>query len=136
VIARGQTGFIQCTGHVARAWLGIIYFLKRSHLNVAVTGPGQVTNHAEQRKIDKYAALSKEFQFIPIAIETLGPVRDEATRFLQELGRRIESVTRDSQSMSFLWQQLSVAVQKGNAAQNIGRERTLWAVFNILLSIN
>jgi len=64
--------------------------LAASHLNVAVTGPGQVANHAEQLNIVKYAALSKEFQFIPIAIETLGPVGEEATRFLQELGRRIQ----------------------------------------------
>jgi len=82
--------------------------LAASHLNVAITGPGQVANHAEQLKIDKYATLSKEFQFIPIAIETLGPVGEEATRFLQELGRRIEALARDSRSLSFLWQRLSV----------------------------
>jgi len=96
--------------------------LAASHLNIAVTGLGQVANHAEQLKIDKYAALLKEFQFFPIAIETLGPVGEEATRFLQELGRRIEEVTRDSRSMSFLWQRLSVAVQKGNAACVLGTE--------------
>ena len=96
--------------------------LAASHLNIAVTGPGQVANHAEQLKIDKYAALSKEYQFIPIAVETLGPVGEEATRFLQELGRRIEAVTKDSRSTSFLWQRLSVAVQKGNAACVLGTE--------------
>jgi hypothetical protein len=96
--------------------------LAASHLNIAVTGPGQVANHAEQQKIDKYAALSNEYQFTPIAVETLGPVGEEATRFLQELGRRIEAVTKDSRSMSFLWQRLSVAVQKGNAACVLGTE--------------
>jgi len=44
--------------------------------------------------IIKYTT-TKEFQFIPIAIETLGPVGEDATRFLQELGRRIKAVTRD-----------------------------------------
>jgi len=87
--------------------------LTASHLNVVVTGLGQVANHVEQLKIDEYVALSKEFQFVPIVIETLGPVGEEATRFLQELGRRIEAVTRDSRSMLFLWQRLSVGVQKG-----------------------
>jgi hypothetical protein len=96
--------------------------LAASHLNIAVTGPGQVANHAEQQKIDKYAALSNEYQFTPIAVETLGPVGEEATRFLQELGRRIEAVTKDSRSMTFLWQRLSVAVQKGNAACVLGTE--------------
>jgi len=75
---------------------------------------------AEDRQ---YVALSKEFQFIPIAIGTLGPFGEEVTRFLQELGRRIEAVTRDSRSMSFILQCMSVAVQKGNAA--CFRHRTL-----------
>jgi len=67
--------------------------------------------------------LLKEFQLIPIPfIKTLGLVGEEATRFLQELGRRIEAVTRDSRSMSLLWQRLSVAVQQGNAACVLGTE--------------
>jgi len=93
-----------------------------SHLNDAVTGPGQVANHAEHLKMDKYAALSSEYQFVPIAIETLGAVGDEATSFLQELGRRIQLVTNDTRTMTFLWQRLSVAVQKGNAACVLGTE--------------
>jgi len=95
-------------------------YTKYLYISVAVTF--NQSEKAEQLRIDKYAALSKEFQFIPIAIETLGPVGEEATRFLQELGRRIVAVTRDSRSMSFLWQSLSVAVQKGNAACVLGTE--------------
>ena len=90
--------------------------LAASHLNRAVTGLGQVANHVEQPKREKYAALSTEYKFIWIAIETLGPVGEEVTIFFQELGRRIQAVNKDSRSMTFLWQRLSVAVQKGNAA--------------------
>jgi hypothetical protein len=54
-------------------------------LNKAVNGPEQVANDAEQRKRDKYAALSTEYQFVPIAIETLGPVGDEAPAFSTNL---------------------------------------------------
>ena len=66
--------------------------------------------------------MSTEYQFVPIAIETLGAVGDDATSFLQELGRRIQCVTKDSRTMTFLWQRLSVAVQKGNAACVLGTE--------------
>jgi hypothetical protein len=52
-----------------------------SHLNKAVNGPGQVTNDAEQRKRDKYAALLTEYQSVPKAVETLGPVGDASTAF-------------------------------------------------------
>jgi len=74
-------------------------------------------------KIDKYAALSKEFQFIPIAIETLGLVGEEATRLLEELGRRIEAVTRHSRSVISL-----AAFECGSAKRKCNvcvRHRTL-----------
>ena len=97
--------------------------LAASHLNRAVTGPGEVANEAERRKMDKYAELATRYQFIPIAIETLGPIGTEATSFIQELGRRIVAVTQELRSMSFLWQRLSVAVQRGNAACIAGTEQ-------------
>ena len=97
--------------------------LAASHLNRAVTGPGEVANEAERRKMDKYAELATRYQFIPIAIETLGPIVTEATSFIQELGRRIVAVTQELRSMSFLWQRLSVAVQRGNAACIAGTEQ-------------
>ena len=99
--------------------------LAASHLNRAVTGPGQVANDAEQRKKEKYSALSTQYQFVPIAIETLGPVGDEATAFFQDVGRRIIAVTREPRTMTFLWQRLSVAVQRGNAACVLGTDH--WA---------
>ena len=101
-----------------------------SHLNKAVNGPGHVANDAEQRKRDKYEALSTEYQFVPIAIETLGPVGDEATAFFCELGRRIQAVTNQPRTMSFLWQRLSVAVQRGNAACISGTEH--WSDEDVL----
>jgi len=33
-----------------------------------------------------------------------------------DLGHRITAVTKERQSLSFLWQRLSIAVQRGNAA--------------------
>jgi len=97
--------------------------LATSHLNRAVTGPGEVANEAEQRKVEKYADLTTRYQFISIAIETLGPVGAEANSFFQELGRRIVAVTAEPRSMTFLWQRLSVAVQRGNASCIAGTEQ-------------
>jgi len=50
---------------------------------------------------------------IRIAIKTVGK---EATLFVQELGRRISTITHEPRSLSFLWQKQSVAVQRNNAA--------------------
>jgi uncharacterized membrane protein YjfL (UPF0719 family) len=82
-----------------------------------------VANEAEERKMEKYASLPHHLQFIPVAIETLGPVGSEATAFLQDIGHRIQQLTEDKRAMSFLWQRISVAVQIGNAACVCGTHR-------------
>jgi hypothetical protein len=94
--------------------------LAASHLNKVVTGPGQVANDTEHRKIGKYADLLTHYQFVPVAIETLGPIGDEATAFFLDLGRRIAVVTSEPRSMSFPWQRLNVAVQMGKRRMHQG----------------
>ena len=49
--------------------------------------------------------------FVPVAIETLGPVNAEGLRFLDQTGDRLSAVTRDPQESSFLYQRLSVLIQ-------------------------
>jgi hypothetical protein len=53
-----------------------------SHLHHAVVGPRAVTNRAESRKTVKYNALSPLYRFVPIAVETLGALDDEAIALL------------------------------------------------------
>jgi hypothetical protein len=64
-----------------------------SHFKRVVTGPGEVANEVERKKTEKYAELVSRYQFIPIAIETLGPISFEVTSFVQDLSRRIVAVT-------------------------------------------
>jgi len=99
--------------------------LATSHLNKAVAGAAEVANEAEQKKIVKYSALSAQYFFVPVAIETLGGVGEEGTAFIQDLGCGIAAVTQEPRSLSFLWQRLSVTVQQGNAACILGTEH--WA---------
>jgi len=75
-----------------------------------------VANEAECKKTAKYAELTNRYQFVPIAIDTLGPVGVEATAFFKGLGRRMFVINQEPRTLSFLWQRLSVAVQRGNAA--------------------
>ena len=70
---------------------------------------------AESRKADKYAALSMNHIFIPVAFETLGPIGAKATAFLRDLGRRLSVVSEDSRETMFLFQRLSTAIQRFNA---------------------
>ena len=52
---------------------------------------------------------------IIIVVETLGPVNSEGLSFLRELGSRLSTVTRDPRETSFLFQRVSVCMQRANA---------------------
>ena len=75
---------------------------------------------AEAKKRDKYTSLTSLYHFVPVAVETLGALGDEANTFLHELGRRIAAVSGDTRATNFLLQRLSVAIQRGNAACVLG----------------
>ena len=94
--------------------------LAASHLNRAVVSPGSVANDAEDRKTEKYLSLAPLYNFKPIAVETLGALGECATDFFQNLGQRISVATGEPRSSQFLFQRLSVAVQRGNAACVVG----------------
>ena len=94
--------------------------LAASHLNRAVVNPGSVANDAEDRKSAKYLTLAPLYKFKPIAVETLGALGESATDFFQILGQRISVATGEPQSSQFLFQRLSVAIQRGNAACVVG----------------
>lgn len=94
--------------------------LAPSHLDTAVSGPGVVASEAENKKSLKYSSLSATYSFIPVAVETMGALGDEATDFFHQLGRRIATVTGERRAAEFLLQRISVAVQRGNAASVLG----------------
>ncbi len=94
--------------------------LAASHLNKVVFGPGEVANDAESRKSVKYRSLAALYSLTPIAVESMGPLGQDATIFFNDLGRRIEATTAEPRSLQFLFKRLSVTVQRGNAACVIG----------------
>ena len=53
--------------------------------------------------------------FLPVAVETAGTWNQSAVELIQEIGRRITAVTEDTRETVFLFQRLSIALQRGNA---------------------
>ena len=53
--------------------------------------------------------------FVPIALETLGALAPCSLDFLTEVGRRLSAATGDAQETAFLFQRISVALQRFNA---------------------
>jgi len=58
--------------------------------------------------------------FVSLAVETLGALGEEAATFFHDIGRRIPIVTGEQRSTQFLFQRLSIAIQRGNAASVVG----------------
>ena len=95
-----------------------------SYNGLASSEAGLVAAQAEERKRSKYLHLSPVHLFLPVAIETSGVVGPQSKMFLKELGRRMEQATGEPLSRAYLFQRLSVAIQRGNAASVLGSSST------------
>jgi hypothetical protein len=86
-----------------------------SHLRSTASTAGSAAEQAAVIKLRKYSVLSSQFIIMPVAVETLGSWSDDSLRFVTELGRRITEATGDNRETTFLFQRLSIAIQRGNA---------------------
>ena len=90
--------------------------LADSYVASAARGAGEVAEQAGTRKYSKYADLSSAYHFVPLAMETLGPMTADALAFFNDLGHKLSSVTSDPREASYLFQRLSICIQRANAA--------------------
>lgn len=88
--------------------------LAPSYLHSTSHQPGAAAENSSNRKEAKYSALARSYMFIPLAFETLGPLGSKAANFISELGRRLSLVSKDHREGSFLFQRISVAIQRFN----------------------
>ena len=83
-------------------------------MSQGVVQAGSAATAASERKSAKYSSLSSSHVFVPVAVETLGPLADEA-QLLAEIGRRAMLCAADPREATFLYQRISVAIQRFNA---------------------
>jgi len=69
-------------------------------------------NNGASNKTAKYAGLTTDYHFQPIVVESLGPANESAVHFLTTLGKKIAQQTGDERETAFLFQRLSVLVQR------------------------
>ena len=74
---------------------------------------------AEHHKRSKYSHLNATHHFIPIAVESLSVLGEDARSFFRDLAKRLEAVNEDHRSHQLL-QRVAVAVQRSNAASVLG----------------
>jgi len=87
-----------------------------THLMECAVNPGAAARAAEDRKRHRYDALSREHEFVPLAIETTGVLGPAFEEFVRDLGRRIREKTGERRETEWLRQRISLAVVRGNAA--------------------
>ena len=104
--------------------------LARSHLHATSTKAGAAAEKAEILKQKKYGGLLRTHAFSVVAVETLGPIGEDAVDFLLDLGRKISRATGDPRESAFLFPRVSIAVQRGNSVSVLGTSRLPSAVMS------
>jgi len=77
---------------------------------------GAAAERAASRKSAKYADLLQSHLFQPIAVETSGSMDSFTATFFTDLDRKISSVSGRVREAFFLFQLISVSVQRFNSA--------------------
>ena len=97
------------------AWdVTVLDIYAESHIGSTATKPGAAAHKTALNKIDKYSKLTSTHIFYPFAIETADTWHEMAIELMQEIGRRITAITEDAGEITFVFQRLSMALQRGN----------------------
>ena len=86
-----------------------------SYLHLTSAKAGGAAENADTRKDDKYVDLQQTYTFVTLAFETLGPINVKGVEFLKELGRRLAAISDDNRQTFFLFQRISITLQRFNA---------------------
>ena len=85
-----------------------------SYVALAARDKSATAEMAASNKTAKYAGLTSDYHFQPITVESLGPANESAIHFLTVLGKKIAQQTGYERETAFLFQRLSILVQRFN----------------------
>ena len=92
----------------------VVDTLAPSYVAVSAQVTGSAAQAAAERKVSKYAGLPASHRLVPIAIEILDPINEAWHSFLSELGRRLSTISDDPTESFFIFQRISILIQKFN----------------------
>jgi hypothetical protein len=87
-----------------------------THLMGSASTSGAAAKYAEEQKVAKYSQLTGALIFQPVAFETSGVWGPSTKKFLAEVGRQLYDSTGDPREANYLYQRISIAIARGNAA--------------------
>ena len=100
--------------------------LAQSHLNETSLVAGAAAERATKLKNEKYQELTRSYEFCAVALETLGPINEAGESFLGKLGRRLSAIYGEPRETAFLFQRLSIIIQRCNAVSFAGSFDNFW----------
>ena len=89
--------------------------LANSYVMNASTSPDCVAEMAISKKMEKYSNLPSSYLFQPLAFETLDSLNSSGIDFITDLGYRLKQSSGEIRSAEFLFQRISVSLQRYNA---------------------
>ena len=90
----------------------VVCSLADSYVDASARDAGSAAESAAIRKADKYSALERTHFFQSIAVESLEAMNTSAYQFLSELGQKISAVSGEEREGSYLFQRISVLMQR------------------------
>jgi len=89
--------------------------LAESYIGDSATNAGSAAEAAATRKATKYVVLERTHIFQTVAVENLGTTNASAYGFLAGLGWKISAISGDDRETSYMFQRISVLIQRFNA---------------------
>ena len=89
--------------------------LAESHRTRSAEAADAAAEVAADRKTSKYTVILPSFCFVPLTFETLGPVIQDGLTLIKLLGQRLTQSFGDNRETTFLFQRLSMFIQRFNA---------------------
>ena len=77
---------------------------------------------------------AENYYVVPIAQETMGSWAPDSLKFMKDLGSRVSEATGEKRAKSFLFQSMSMNLQRGNALCVMGtvaHHRKLEEIYNL-----
>ena len=76
-----------------------------------------VAKMAESKKRNKCKDLVNNFEFMPVAVKTLGSQGTESLKFIKEIGKRIQENTGEKRATAYFIQSISMSIHWAQSDQ-------------------
>lgn len=95
--------------------------LAPSYLNITKKKSGGAAEMQAKKKRRKYQSIiDRNYEFLAFAVETMGSWSEETINFVNKLGEHLINETGERRAKLFFMQNISISLQRGNAASVMG----------------